>query len=78
MALQFLNSSFTGETTSMTQTQAKLNDYCANVAPSVDSCAKKKKQGNCAGDWKARVLDNGWCCIDPNHPSKNCCCPIPQ
>ncbi|XP_078381616.1 uncharacterized protein LOC144664370 isoform X1 [Oculina patagonica] len=68
----------TGEAASMTQTQAKLNDYCANVAPSVDSCSKKKKQGNCAGAWIARVHDSGWCCIDSSHPSKNCCCPIPQ
>ena len=70
--------SFAGETSSMTQTQAKLDDYCANVAPDVDSCKKEKQLGNCAGDWKARILNNEWCCVDPNLSSQDCCCPIPQ
>lgn len=62
----------------MTQTQAKLNDYCANQAPNEGTCKINKQQENCKGDWKARVLDNEWCCTDPNHPSQQCCCRIPQ
>lgn len=62
----------------MTQTQTELNDYCATVAPNEESCKKKKQQGNCAGDWKARILNNQWCCTDPGHSSQHCCCPIPQ
>ena len=63
----------------MTQTQEKLNDYCANIGPyREETCKKEKQQGNCAGDWEARIVKNEWCCIDPNHPSDHCCCPIPQ
>ena len=61
----------------MTQTQKRLNDYCAKVAPKEDSC-KNKKRGNCAGDWEPQILNNKWCCIDPKYPSEHCCCPIPQ
>ncbi|CAH3150323.1 unnamed protein product [Pocillopora meandrina] len=70
--------SFTLELSSQTPTAVSLDEYCKTKALTVDSCTQKKKQGNCSGVWEARILANGWCCVDPESSSQHCCCPIPQ
>ncbi|XP_022785049.1 uncharacterized protein LOC111325492 isoform X3 [Stylophora pistillata] len=70
--------SSTLESSLQTHINVTMDEYCQTTALTVQSCAKKKRQGNCSGAWKAQDLADGWCCVDPHSPSDHCCCPIPQ
>nr|XP_058960873.1 uncharacterized protein LOC131787827 [Pocillopora verrucosa] len=70
--------SSTLELSLQTPTAVSLDEYCKTKALTVDSCTQKKRQRNCSGVWEARILVNGWCCVDPESSSQHCCCPIPH